>query len=165
MWLLCILTAYAAEIGGTYTLSSTPAEVKASIDKGIDASVRDLPPMFRSTARSRLQDVPEVCERYTFLLDEEALSWQCDGEAPMVIPRASFGKPVRMERDGKQVSATVTVDGDTVSARLDGEQGQRAAAFTFSDAGMVARSSAKGAQLTVPLRWEVKYARQAVATP
>jgi hypothetical protein len=160
-----MLNANAASVDGAFTLSSTPAEVQSSVNAGIDASTRDLPRVAQGSARSKLAEIPEICRTYTFRLDQAALSWQCDAQAPLVIPRASFGAPVPLARDGKRVTATVSLTGDVVAARFVGDQGERTISFTFSEAGLVARAAVQGEQLTVPMAWTVRYARQAVPAP
>jgi hypothetical protein len=164
---LTALPAFAAPspASGTWRQASTPAEVQASIDAGVAASVAPFPRMFHGVARSRLAGLPTVCARYAFRVNDAEVAWRCDDRPELVVPASGLGVPFTIQHDGKPVKTTVTREGDVVRARFASDEGYRVNVFTFRGERLVLEASIHGDKLEVPLRWSVTYARDAAASP
>lgn len=158
-WMWILATATAADMNGTWAIASSEAEVQRSIDQGISRSVSGMPRMYQSIARGKLEDIPNVCDAYTFTIDDQAVAWACDGEKHLSIPREYLGKKLKITRDGKTFRAVVTLDGDTMNATFLGDKGDRVMRFAFDGDALWVSGTVQGEQLTVPLQWTVRYAR------
>ena len=121
----------------------------------IEGVVKEMNFFVRGIARSRLEEEAQVCPEWRIKRSEQSFSWQCEDGAMWTVD--TQGGPALKGDDGRDIRATFTQLGDSVSVTLRSERGVRTHQWLRQADGVMYRSILESEKLPKPLEWSLQY--------
>ena len=145
-------------INGHYTLNEPYETMSERRESAMEKSIQEMNILYRSVARYRLSQRPDVCEHYQFSLENQVFSILCD-QSDLFKVRIDGRKGDYTSDESQDFDVIAHSEGDNVYIHFAGEDGGQRDTYQFSSKGVIITKEIYSPHLSVPLRIQISYQR------
>jgi hypothetical protein len=145
---------------GSYRNTRSAAETQQMVDAAIERGIRDMRPLQRRIARSRLKAVSPASAELRIVEQEDRLATEFDGRR---YSAPANGSPAGgVDPQGKRITVSYHVVGDVLHARYVGGDGETRMDFEPIDdgQGLTVQVTVMSKEIPEPVRYNVHFRRE-----